>query len=131
MKLDMAVAVAVEFCFGSLVLFPSKSVPPFFTVVFYSGLLSSGVLSSPIHRSLCLELLVQSDPGWCCALAELGSSNFHSFGFDLRWLLRSCIMSDWSCVCVRILLILVAWACSLLGTGAVFGGACCCAVIVL
>ncbi|KAL5739291.1 hypothetical protein ACOSQ2_028471 [Xanthoceras sorbifolium] len=116
--------------FGSLVLFPSRSVLPFFTVVFCSGLLSSGALSSPIHRSLGLELLVRLDPGWCCALAELGGSNFHSFGFDLRWLPRSCIMSDWSCFCVRILLILVAWACSLLGSGAVFGGVDCCAVIV-
>ncbi|KAL5790679.1 hypothetical protein ACOSQ2_005567 [Xanthoceras sorbifolium] len=116
--------------FGSLVLFPGRSVPPFFTVVLCSGLLSSGALSSPIHRSLCLELLVRSDPGWCCALAELGSSNFHSFGFDLHWLPRSCIMSDWSCFYVRILLILVAWACPLLGTSAVFGGVGCCAVIV-
>ncbi|KAL5797848.1 hypothetical protein ACOSQ2_002668 [Xanthoceras sorbifolium] len=115
--------------FGSLVLFPGSSVSPFFMVVFCSGLLSSGVLSSPIHRSLCLELLVRSDLGWCCDLAELGSSNFHSFGFDLRWLPRSCIMNDGSCVCARILLILVVWACSLLGTGAVFGGAWCCAVI--
>ncbi|KAL5774676.1 hypothetical protein ACOSP7_012233 [Xanthoceras sorbifolium] len=40
-----------------------------------------GVLSSPIHRSLCLELLVRSDRGWCCDLAELGSSNLCSFGF--------------------------------------------------
>ncbi|KAL5739394.1 hypothetical protein ACOSQ2_028574 [Xanthoceras sorbifolium] len=33
-------------------------------------------LSSQIHRFLCLELLVRSDPRWCFVLVELGSSNF-------------------------------------------------------
>ncbi|KAL5735903.1 hypothetical protein ACOSQ2_030691 [Xanthoceras sorbifolium] len=60
--------------------FSSDLLDPFLHSSWWCSVLL-GVLSSPIHRSLCLELLVRSDRGWCCDLAELGSSNLCSFGF--------------------------------------------------
>ncbi|KAL5801797.1 hypothetical protein ACOSQ3_033429 [Xanthoceras sorbifolium] len=77
-----------------------------------------------------------SDPltvrDWCCWCARIHCGAVLLGGF----LARSVSSPIVRLVCrfffgsVRILLMLVAWACSLLGTGAVFGGVGCCAVIV-